>query len=279
MFRQLLDDIQKFLGNPQQIVDEPSSRPFRTWLAVLTVDCIITIALILPLIYLIDEHVLLLRPIPEISEPMTFWFMVIIIAGLAPVVEELIFRYPLKFIQNRGLKVAVYLSSIAFGLYHLSNYANQEILFYALSPIIVGSQLLGGFLLAYLRLKQGVSWSILAHATFNAMMIIPSALLFQGKTVIDYTTSDYTILVKEYTYLERPSHMRIGRTQDGIDTVIVRQMGLQTVLDSVVTTNAYYADNTLIDIDFKAALPISPDSLINLLRQEYRIISQTNGNN
>ena len=121
----------------------------------------------------------------------------------------------------------------------LSSIHTRQILFYALSPIIVGSQLLDGFLLAYLRLKQGVSWSILAHATFNVLMIIPSALLFQGKTVINYTTPDYTILVKEYTYLERPSHMRIGRTEDDdIDTVIVQQMGLQTVLDSIVTTNA-----------------------------------------
>ncbi|WP_257670871.1 CPBP family intramembrane glutamic endopeptidase [Parapedobacter tibetensis] len=78
----------------------------------------------------------------------------------------------------------MYVSSVVFGLYHLSNYANQEVLFYALSPIIVGSQLLGGFLLAYLRLKHGLRWSILAHAVFNALVVIPSAWLFQGKTVI-----------------------------------------------------------------------------------------------
>lgn len=72
MFRQLFSDLWKFLSNPQQIVDEPQPRPFRTWLAVLAVDIAITAAVIIPLIYLIDEHVLHLRPIPEISKPMTF---------------------------------------------------------------------------------------------------------------------------------------------------------------------------------------------------------------
>lgn len=34
----------------------------------------------------------------------------------------------------------------------------------------------------------------------------------------------------------------------------------------------YYVENVLVDIDFTAALPTPPDSLINRLRQEYRII-------
>jgi len=228
----------------------------------------------IPIIYLIDEYVLHLRPIPEISKPMTLGLMVLIVAGIAPVAEELIFRYPLKFARNRMLKLAVYISSVAFGLFHLVNYTNREVLFFAFSPIIVGSQLLGGFLLAYLRLKHGLPWSILAHAAFNTLITIPSVLLLHGKTVINYASSDYTMLVKEYAYLERPSRIRINRKDDGIDTVIVRQTDLQTVLDSIGTPGAYYADNALVDIDFVARSPILPDSLIYRLRQEYRIIPQ-----
>lgn len=271
MFKQLFGNFRTFLTDPQQTVDEPAPQPFRTWLAVLSVDIAVTAAVIIPLIYLIDEHILHLRPIPEISKPMTFWHMVTLIVGIAPVAEELVFRYPLKFLRNRALKPAVYVSSMFFGLYHLSNYTNQEILFYALSPIIVGSQLLGGFLLAYLRLKQGLRWSILAHAAFNALVVIPSALLLHGKTVIDYQSSDYSLVVTEYSYLERPAHMQVSRGDNGIDTVIVRQMGLQTVLDAIGTRGTFYVNNTLVDFDFTATSPISPDSLINRLRQEYRI--------
>lgn len=272
MFRQLFNDLRKFLTNPQQIVDGPQNKPFRTWLAVLTVDVVITAVLIIPLIYLIDEHVLHLRPIPEISKPMTFWFIIFLMTCFAPLAEEFIFRYPLKFARNRVLKLSVYVSSIVFGFYHLTNYTNQEALFYMLSPIIIGSQLKGGFLLAYLRLKHGLTWSILAHAVFNALAVIPSMFFLHGKTVIDYKSSDYSLVVTEYTYIERPDRMQISREYNGIDTLIVRQTGLQTVLDSIGTPGAYYIDNVLVDIDFTAASPISPDSLVNRLRQEYRII-------
>ena len=214
MFNQFFYDFRKFLGNPQQTVDGPRSRPLSTWLVVLLVDVVITMAIIVPLIHLIDGQVLHLRPIPEISKPMTFWYMVIVIVCVAPVVEELIFRYPLKFARNRVLKIAVYTSSVVFGLYHLSNYTNNEVLFYLISTIIVGSQLLGGFLLAYLRLKHGLPWSILTHAVFNALMVIPSALFMQGKTVIDYQSADYSLVVTEYAYLERPDYMRFPGKMD-----------------------------------------------------------------
>lgn len=233
MFRKFFADFRKFLRNPQQIADEPQLQPLPTWSAVLAVNIAVTAAVIIPLIYLIDEYVLHLRPTPELSKPRTLWFMVTVIVGIAPIVEELIFRYPLKFARNGVLKLAVYVSSLVFGLYHLFNYSNQEVLFYALAPIIVGSQLFGGFLLAYLRVKHGLRWSILAHAVFNALIVIPSALLVHGKTVIDYRSSDYSLVATEFAYLERPEYLRIHRENDGIDTLIVRQMGLQTVLDSI----------------------------------------------
>lgn len=274
MFRQLFNDFRLFVRDPQQIVDGPQDRPFRTWLTVLIADLAITTVVIIPLIFLIDEHVLHLRPDPEITRPMTFWLMVTLFVGVAPVMEELFFRYPLKFARNRILKVAVYISSVVFGLYHLPNYANQEVLFYALAPIIVGSQLLGGFLLAYLRLKYGLRWAILLHAVFNALFTIPSALLFHGKTVIDYQSSDYSLVVTEYAYLERPERMRISSKDNGIDTLIVRQTGLQVVLDSIGNPDTHYIENVLVDIDFKAAAPIPLDSLIDRLGQEYRITPQ-----
>lgn len=272
MFRQLFNDFRLFLCDPQQIVDGPQYRPFRTWLTVLIADIAITLVVIIPLIFLIDEHVLHLRPGPEITRPMTFWLMVTLVVGVAPVTEELFFRYPLKFARNRVLKVAVYISSVVFGLYHLFNYTNQEVLFYMLAPIIVGSQLLGGFLLAYLRLKYGLRWSILLHAVFNALFTIPSVLLYHGKTVIDYQSSDYSLVVTEYAYLERPERMRISRKNNGIDTLIVRQTGLQAVLDSIGKPDTYYIENVLVDIDLRAATPIPLDSLIDRLGQEYRII-------
>ena len=41
----------------------------------------------------------------------------------------------------------VYILSIAFGIFHVSNFDNSGTLFYVLAPILILSQLIGGFVL------------------------------------------------------------------------------------------------------------------------------------
>lgn len=60
----------------------------------------------------------------------------LLIALIAPFIEEMIFRYPLKYFQNRRFyKYYVYSSALLFGLIHFSNYTSSSnavyfILFY-----------------------------------------------------------------------------------------------------------------------------------------------------
>lgn len=59
-----------------------------------------------------------------------------------------------------------YFSALIFGLIHLGNYeeltlADPSFIFY------IGSQTFGGLILGYLRIKHGLSYSILFHTCFN----------------------------------------------------------------------------------------------------------------
>ncbi|MFC3197635.1 CPBP family intramembrane glutamic endopeptidase [Parapedobacter deserti] len=272
--RHFIEDFQKFLRNPQEIVDGPQNGAFHSWMVVLTINFAFAALVIIPLALLIDQHVLPLKggPLPA---KMPLWFLVIVILVMVPVVEELLFRYPLKFARNRVLKIAVYGSSVLFALVHMSNYDNHEVLFYLFAPVIVGSQLVGGFLMAYLRLKHGLRWSILMHAVFNAVIIVPVTLSIHGATVIDSHSPQYSLVVTQYAFSEQPEHIRIFRQEAGIDTVHVRQANLQRIVDLIGTPGAWYVDDALVDIDFKATSPIPPDSLISLLGQQFRMIPQT----
>lgn len=162
--RLYVSDFLLFLKSPAQRPDEtasPISRGSRFWMAYVTKLCI-AIVISLPLIYLADKLLLRLHLKDGFAGLDNLFVAIILMVIIAPVLEDMLFRYPLRFIKPRFLKLAVYISSVLFGLLHMTNYENNQWLFYVLTPIIVSSQSLGGFVLAYLRLREGLLWSMFA---------------------------------------------------------------------------------------------------------------------
>lgn len=271
MVKNLIDDFQRFIRNPEHAVLGAKFPPFHVFVLIMVAHILFAAVFTLPATYLIDRHILKLKFSPDFMEPSTLVMAVLTMVVFAPLLEETLFRYPLKFARGRVLKVGVYVSSVVFGLVHFINYSNREALFFLLIPVIFSSQLIGGLVLAYLRLKQGLRWSILAHVTFNALVLGGGILFIHGNVVLDESTDNHSLYVKEYAYLEkRPKQFTIHRTNEGIDTISVRQISLRTLLDSI-GGNGRYVDNVIVDMDFKSTEPISSDSLINLLKKQYRI--------
>ncbi len=262
----------EFIRNPAKAAVGGPFPAFQTFAFVLALNIAFACVFALPVIYLIDHHVLRLKYSPNFTAPVSLFILVASIVLFAPILEETLFRYPLKLARGSVLNVLVYVSSAAFGLWHIINYANREPLFFLLSPFLLSSQLFGGFVLAYLRLQHGLRWSILAHATFNALVLGVSIIFTHGKVILDESNDSYRMYIKEYVYREeRPVRFKIQRKGNGIDTIYVRQVHLQRLLDSIAINRHYYVDDVIVDVDFKSTKPLQPDSLIDLLRKEYRI--------
>jgi hypothetical protein len=112
----------------------------------------------------------------KMFEGFTILELIMVAVILAPVVEEFVFRWPLKYFQSpRFFKYAFYTSVILFGLAHISNFSFTDSNFW-FSPILVTPQLAGGIFLGFIRVKLNVFWSILLHSTFNAIAICPFIL-------------------------------------------------------------------------------------------------------
>ncbi|PCJ94168.1 MAG: CPBP family intramembrane metalloprotease [Flavobacteriaceae bacterium] len=101
----------------------------------------------------------------------------LLVAIVAPVIEELIFRGPLKlFEKSPHFKYAYYVSALAFGAIHIANYEDwQQIVW--LTPLLVAPQIFIGFFLGYIRVKLGLLWSILLHAAYNTVLFLPVVLV------------------------------------------------------------------------------------------------------
>jgi hypothetical protein len=90
---------------------------------------------------------------------------------LVPLIEELIFRYHLRFYQQESIKrVMVILSSVAFGFIHIFNY-EYDLTHIYFSLIITLPQIISGFVLAFARLNLGFWIAVILHATTNLLYI------------------------------------------------------------------------------------------------------------
>jgi hypothetical protein len=72
----------------------------------------------------------------------------------------------------------LYGSNLLFVGLHLTNYRIQDFHFlnYLCIPIVLMPQILSSIVYSYLRIKNGLAWSIGLHAFENALVIIPFAL-------------------------------------------------------------------------------------------------------
>ncbi|HEY7321188.1 MAG TPA: CPBP family glutamic-type intramembrane protease [Candidatus Binatia bacterium] len=112
----------------------------------------------------------------------TRWLWSAVFALLvAAVVRVLLRTEPIKRFTSRiwldHFKSVVYISSFAFGLFHLTNYRfssfTSETL--VLAPLLVLPQIIGGFILAFTRMRLGMIWCIMLHAATNflAFWLLP----------------------------------------------------------------------------------------------------------
>lgn len=125
-------------------------------------------------------------------------------------------------------------------------------------------------MLAYLRLREGFLWSLFSHGLFNATMLLLSVLFLHDRLVISDKQAHYTLVVQEYVYQGSPQQTTIYRTGNHIDSIIWKQTYLQQLVDSL-SKEPLQADQVMVDVDFKAAHPISADSILTLLGKEFRI--------
>lgn len=100
--------------------------------------------------------------------------IVILLTGLiiAPLFEELIYRFPLKFVKNEFyFKWIYYLSAFIFGVLHIYNYEFDSS-HYVFIPFITLNQIVSGLFLGYTRIIYGFWYGVLQHGLFNGLTLI-----------------------------------------------------------------------------------------------------------
>ena len=89
-------------------------------------------------------------------------------------------------VWNRNYFFVFYVSTIGFGLLHITNF-NPKLITYLLLPILILPQLLLGLFCGFIRLSIGFKWGYIFHASHNFIFIIP--ILLTALNPISYDKS------------------------------------------------------------------------------------------
>jgi membrane protease YdiL (CAAX protease family) len=284
MIKATIGDLFKFLRKPNdQQIQLNVKHKISFLLILLAFEIIITIIIIFPTLDVID-NVLNIK-VERINYSNTFLHTLLLLVIVIPLIEELIFRYILKyqgiktkFISlNKWKKIfpfLVYLLAISFGFAHLSNYLNESNLFFILSPFIILTQLLGGLVIAFIRIRLNFFWGVLYHWLWNFVVVIaiPISENIFTETYIE-KNSNYTITIEEKPYFDKRKlqTIKIDSTNSKIYSLNVQQFSIQHVLDTLYKKEEYYVDDVLINLNFKSKQGLKKEEFIKILKKEYII--------
>ena len=283
--KSLLTDFFSFLKKPNDYqMNLSTNERLLIIFKFLLLELLFTLIIVLPLDYLIDEFITIKTPGLDYRLK-TFFSIILLMVLLVPFLEEIIFRLVLRYNSlfskyisrekwNRFFPFLVYSMSILFGLVHASNYYNDSWVFYALSPLILLSQLSGGFVLSYIRVRINFYYGFLYHALWNltAVLIIPSIILLFSNPLIDQTKI-YNLKIDENILFHQGEPQKISmKIEDNkIYKIEAEQFYLQDILDVVYGKEKYYVDEYLIDMSFSSKQGITKEQFKKILEKEYDI--------
>ncbi|MFD2826159.1 type II CAAX prenyl endopeptidase Rce1 family protein [Leeuwenhoekiella polynyae] len=291
-FRARVSSINNFIKKPNDIPFPISTwEKFKYLISGVIYDFIVAFIFVI-LISILEP---LMTPYENVlnSELHSFWISILLITILPPLLEELIFRFPLKYKRNyvfrfiaylfktdfsgfwkKHLRIIVYLFSAIFGFIHLSNYNNVDLVFFMLAPIIVGAQLFAGIIFSFFRLKLGFVWALLGHFSHNFILIMMSFMFFHNveRSLVD--DDEVKIEATGIAFkLDNPERLTIDSLQNGnILCLDAQNYSLQKLLDELYHTDTLsIRDNDQLDLKLysKKEEGYTKDQLLDVLKEHY----------
>ncbi|WBV61830.1 CPBP family intramembrane metalloprotease [Chryseobacterium camelliae] len=277
-------DLISFIRKPNdiQLKIAPRQKLFLIF-NLLIIEIIFSLIFVFPANYIAEKFITV--KVTETFKNLTLFNAIFLVVLLAPLLEEWIFRYSLRYHKlfssfinrekwDKIFPFLVYAFSIVFGFVHLDNYVNDSPLFYALSPLIIISQLSGGIMLSYIRVRLNIFYSFLYHAVWNGLfaIVVPCvSLLFTPPFIEHAVNYDLKIEQKVFINNNKPITVDIKIKKNIIYSMDAKQYQFQDLLDYLYGKGKFSTDEGLINIHFKSKEGISKEDFLKILQKEYDI--------
>ncbi len=296
IFRDIRTEIEiflKYIRKPFEHFNEKLS--FAEKQKILTIllfaELIVTVAVVIPVYELVD--VMIELQYADDLMNLGFYMMLFLGAVIAPIMEEFIFRLPLKWKRNlpaiilnsvssndkvkkawnRYYHIIFYIVAILFGLVHLTNFDNSWTpLFILLIPFITLSQLIAGLTFGYIRNRLGFWWSFLYHALFNFILIAVPFLMYDNTNIFKIQEKGFTAEATLHAYREPRTEITIGKSPNGKIQVVDAKNIKLSVLTEAVLQEKYQSDEVeYLDFYLNSKGGITEQELFELLNKELKL--------
>ncbi len=190
MIKTTLQDLLCFIIKPNdKQISLSVVENIRFVIVLFTMKIIITGLFVLPVLLYVDQCVNASSySIADPQHSVVKIFIATVLIG--PVMEELVFRYFLRYNRftafiirkdkwQQFFPMTTYLSVIFFAGIHLNNYVDKDLMFYIIAPFLVSSQILSGIFLSFIRLRLNFFNALLFHSMWNLLVfLIPEDMLY-----------------------------------------------------------------------------------------------------
>lgn len=240
-FLALFKDIIAYSKSPFDIKSEKKSLTarFQDLLFILLIYFTLVI-LSIPIVSFVEKYVFHFmegHKLNKVHNNKSLIKILLSVSVVAPIIEEIFFRLPLRYNRNylfrlidfilkkvdikafwnKNYKPFYYLSICIFGIIHIFNYDINSKIYLIIFPIIILPQIIGGILMSYIRMKNGLIWSIALHSLFNGIVVIISLLFFNKTTIVKENTTLYELKIEKRMYgLDRPVFSSLKINNDSI---------------------------------------------------------------
>ncbi len=285
-----LKDFINFVKKPTEFFSEKLSfqENLKMFFILLFWQYLFVFCIVAPFLFFVDEYVIPLKTGLDnfgIFESLLLGILVV------PFIEEIIFRLPLRYERNYIFQLIDFISgnrvqkvwkkhyvfffyafAITFGLLHITNYENTELLFYFIAPFLVLTQFVTGLFIGYLRLKAGFFWGFLFHAFFNGIAFLVGILFYHNVETISYSdTKIEEFSLHELQYIDKDSQScSIGRDDKGnLVLVTCSNVSLQYIIGRLDIKRKLKGSDCWVDLDIFAPKGISKEKIVEILEKEY----------
>lgn len=293
--KNIVKDFYLFLKKPQEIFTESLSakQKWKILFSILLLDFILVI-IASGILSFIDSFLFKLESdqFEDVFSNKGVFSIILIASIFVPLIEELIFRFALKYERNllfhffdflsnnkakilwlKNFRIFFYLSAILFALTHLTNYSNNSIFFYIVAPLIVLPQFIGGITLGYLRLKLGFFWGVLQHGLYNLIIFSFGILFFNTNQLTKITNADYSLEINTLELgLNKPIKLEKYESGYRIDSIIGNNITVKELAEILNSSdNILLKKSTRLNIHFiNKTNSKNPESIIlNELKKEF----------
>jgi len=272
--KMILEDFYHFLKKPYEQFNESISIK-QKWTILLSI-LLLDFALVFisgGIISFINSYLIKLdsNPLENSLNNKSIIEILFLVVVLIPFIEELLFRFPLKYERNllfqffdyltknrtklfwiKNFRFFFYSFATLFALVHLSNYANNSILFFIIAPIIILPQFIGGLALGYIRLRLGFFWGVLQHGIYNFVVFAPLLLFFNVNTLVDIDNSDFTLQIESLEFgLDNISEIKRYQSEINIDSIIATNYPLKYIAENLNSSDStLLKSSTLINLRY-----------------------------